>query len=480
MSKTVEEVEHWINSEEYKELNFKREALVINPPKACQPLGAIFAASGFEGTMPYVHGSQGCTAYFRNNLSRHYREPFATVSDSMTEDAAVFGGLNNVIEGLRNTYTLYKPSMIAMSTSCMAEVIGDDLNAFIKRAIEAGSIPGDFPVPFAHTPSFAGSHITGYDNMLRAILDNLHKRQKKSSSFSGETRSPVLNIIPGFDPHVANIREIKSLLSMMGVESLCLADNSNVLDSPNTGEYSLYTGGTRLEDAINASKNHGTLALQKNSTMNTIKHIQEQWEGHPAFNMYPPMGIKLTDEFLMKVSDLTGKPVSKEVEEFRGRAVDAATDAHQYIHGKRFAVFGDPDEVYGIVSFLLEMGGEPIHVLTATGNKTFKREMELLLESSPFGKGAKLYAGFDLWHMRSLLMTDPVDMMIGDSHGKYAARDAGIPLVRIGYPIFDRVNLHRYPVVGYQGAINMITWIVNTFLEEVDNRSDDAHFELLR
>jgi nitrogenase molybdenum-iron protein beta chain len=480
MSKTIEEVKQWINTQEYKELNFKRESLVINPPKACQPLGAIFAASGFEGTLPYVHGSQGCTAYFRNNLSRHYREPFSAVSDSMTEDAAVFGGLNNVIEGLRNANALYKPRMIAMSTSCMAEVIGDDLNAFIKQAKDQDAIPESLLVPFAHTPSFVGSHITGYDNMLRAILDTLYAKQKKSSVFKGDIEKPVLNIIPGFDPHIGNIREIRDLLKMMGVETLILADNSDVLDSPNTGEYSMYTGGTKLEDAINASKNHGTIALQKNSTMNTTKYIQEKWDNHPAFNLYPPMGIKLTDEFLMKVAEITGKPISKEVEDFRGRAVDAATDAHQYIHGKRFAVFGDPDEVYGIVSFLLEMGGEPIHVLTATGNKTFKREMELLLESSEFGKNATLYAGYDLWHLRSLVMTDPVDMMIGDSHGKYAARDANIPLVRVGYPIFDRVNLHRYPVIGYQGTINLISWIVNTFLEEVDRKSDDAHFELLR
>jgi nitrogenase molybdenum-iron protein beta chain len=143
-------------------------------------------------------------------------------------------------------------------------------------------------------------------------------------------------------------------------------------------------------------------------------------------------------------------------------------------------VFGDPDEVYGIVSFLLEMGGEPVHVLTATGSKQYTRELKELLDSSPYGKDATIYVNKDLWHMRSLLMTSPVDMMIGDSHGKFAAKDAGIPLVRIGYPIFDRVNLHRYPVIGYQGAINMVTWIVNTFLDELDRNSDSAHFELLR
>ena len=77
--------------------------------------------------MPFVHGSQGCVAYYRSHFSRHFKEPTSCVSSSMTEDAAVFGGLNNMIDGLANTYNMYKPKMIAVSTTCMAEVIGDDL-----------------------------------------------------------------------------------------------------------------------------------------------------------------------------------------------------------------------------------------------------------------------------------------------------------------------------------------------------------------
>jgi len=47
----------------------------------------------------------------------------------MTEDAAVFGGHNNMYEGLKNAYNLYKPKVIAVCTSCMAEVIGDDIES---------------------------------------------------------------------------------------------------------------------------------------------------------------------------------------------------------------------------------------------------------------------------------------------------------------------------------------------------------------
>ena len=148
----VERVREWAKTKEYQDKNFAREALTVNPAKACQPLGAVFASLGFESTIPFVHGSQGCVAYYRSHFSRHFKEPTSCVSSSMTEDAAVFGGLNNMIDGLANTYNMYKPKMISVSTTCMAEVIGDDLNAFIKTSKDKGSVPMEYDVPFAHTP----------------------------------------------------------------------------------------------------------------------------------------------------------------------------------------------------------------------------------------------------------------------------------------------------------------------------------------
>ncbi len=92
-----------------------------------------------------------------------------------------------------------------------------------------------------------------------------------------------------------------------------------------------------------------------------------------------PFGIKKTDEFLLKLSELFGKPVPEKLKEERGLAVDAMTDAHQYLHGKKFAVAGDPDYLIGIVSFLLEMGAIPYHVLCSRTNKKFEKEMKALL-----------------------------------------------------------------------------------------------------
>src|SRR5512137_3159723 len=266
----IERVANWINSEEYRELNFKREALVIAPPHACQPLGAELVAHAFEGSLPFVHGSQGCASYYRSTLNRHFREPAPAVSDAMTEDGAVFGGQNNLHEGLENAIALYHPKMVAVFTSCMPEVIGDDLTAFIKNARQKGFVPKDLPVPFANTPSFNGSHVTGYDAMLLAILHNLTEGKRIEGRCTGK-----LNLIPGFDANTANYREYKRILEAFGIPYTMLADISEVFDSPLDGTYRLYPGGTPLVEAADAVNGKATLTLAPYATLKTFPWIKE-------------------------------------------------------------------------------------------------------------------------------------------------------------------------------------------------------------
>jgi len=474
----------WTKTQEYRDINFAREALVVNPAKACQPLGAVFAALGFEGTLPFVHGSQGCVAYYRSHFSRHFKEPTSCVSSSMTEDAAVFGGLNNMVDGLANAYNLYKPKMIAVSTTCMAEVIGDDLNAFIKTAKEKGSVPTDFDVPFAHTPAFVGSHITGYDNTMRGILE--HFWDGKAATAPKIERDPgnSINLVGGFDGYtVGNMREVKRIFGLMGVDYTILGDNSDVWDTPTDGQFRMYDGGTPLAAVTQAVHAKATLSMQEFCTQKTLAYIEKK--GHEVLAFNYPMGVAATDRLLMAVSRLSGRPIPQEIRQERGRLVDAIADSSAHIHGKKFALYGDPDMTLGLAGFLLELGAEPVHILATNGTPEWEERVQALLDSSPFGQGCHVYPRRDLWHMRSLLFTEPVDFLIGNTYGKFLERDTGTPLIRIGFPIFDRHHHHRYPVWGYQGAMNTLVKILDKIFDVADGDSNvagktDYSFDIIR
>ncbi len=467
----TQKVLEWTKSSEYKEKNFARQAVTINPAKACQPLGAVYAAIGFEGTLPFVHGSQGCVAYFRSYLSRHYKEPVPAVSTSMTEDAAVYGGLSNFLEGMENAYAIYKPKMMAVSTTCMAEVIGDDLNAYIRAAREKNKIPQDMLVPYAHTPSFVGSHIVGYDNMMKGILSLVKQKDMPNDR---------INIIPGFDTYTANIREIKRILRLMKIQNIVLCDTSDSFDSPVEGEYNLYPGGTKLTDLFDAINSKATVSLMPFCTEKSMAHVKSDWL-QEAVSMPYPVGLKNTDRLLETLSRLAGVTVPEELEKERGRLLDAMIDSQAYLHGKRFAIIGDPDLVLALVSFCLEVGAYPLHILCTNGGKEFESQVAELLSSSPFGEGCNIYAGKDMWHLRSAMFDQPCDLIIGPSQAKFLWRDTNTPLVRVGFPIQDRHHLHRIPIIGYQGTMNLLIQIVNTVLEELDRNSvNGPNFDLIR
>ena len=465
---------------EYREKNFARKELVVNPSKACQPLGAIVAAQGFDGCLPFVHGSQGCLAYFRTHLSRHFKEANSAVSSSMTEDGAVFGGLSYLVDGLQNAHALYKPKMIAVLTTCMAEVIGDDLSAFIGTAKEQGAVPADFPVPFAHTPSFVGSHVVGYDSMIKGILNYFWERAAKLERVPGEG----INLIPGFDGYsIGNNRELKRIFKAFGIDVTLLSDNSDVFDTPSDGTFRMYDGGTTIEQVRGAINAKATIAMQQFCSEKSLEYIAETGQRTVALNH--PMGVKGTDEFLTTLSELTGVPVPAELRLERGRLVDAIADSHTHLHGKRVAVVGDPDFTLGLVRFLLELGVEPVHVVCNNGSAKWEEQMTALLASSPYGAGGKAWAGKDLWHLRSLLFTEPVDFMIGNTYLKYLERDTKTPLVRLGYPVFDRHHHHRFPIWGYHGALTVLVRLLDSILENMDARTSDVaktdySFDLVR
>jgi len=484
----IDEVFEWTTTKEYQELNFQREALTVNPAKACQPLGAVLCSLGFEKTLPYVHGSQGCVAYFRTYFNRHFKEPIATVSDSMTEDAAVFGGQKNMFDGLENAKAMYKPAMIAVSTTCMAEVIGDDLNAFINNSKKEGHVPQDYPVPFAHTPSFVGSHTTGWDNMFEGIARyfTLNYMEDKEVGKNGK-----LNFVPGFETYLGNYRVIKRMMADMGVDACLLSDPSEVLDTPADGKFRMYEGGTTMDEIKDAPNALNTVLLQPWQLVKTEKFVKNTWN-HEVPKLNIPMGLEWTDELLMKVAEITGKPISKALELERGRLVDMMTDSHTWLHAKKFALYGDADFVMGMTKFLLELGAEPIHILCHHANKRWKKAMEAILAESPYGADCEVHIGKDLWHMRSLCFTNKPDFLIGNSYGKDISRDTlykgkefEVPLIRLGFPIFDRHHLHRQTTLGYEGAMQMLTTIVNAVLDRLDDdtrgmQTTDFNYDLVR
>ena len=234
----------------------------------------------------------------------------------------------------------------------------------------------------------------------------------------------------------------------------------------------MYAGGTTQDEVKNVPNALTTVSLQP-----------WQLEKRPSTSRAPgpttspimpiPMGLEWTDQFLMKISEITGKPIPASLEKERGRLVDMITDSHAWLHGKKFALWGDPDFVMGLTKFLLELGAEPTTSLPQR-QQALAQGNDGMLEASPYGKKAEVQSVTTSAH-GSLVFTDKPDFMIGNSYGKFIQRDTitkgpefEVPLIRIGFPIFDRHHLHRDTTLGYKGAMYILKTLVNTILDRLD------------
>jgi nitrogenase molybdenum-iron protein beta chain len=108
--------------------------------------------------------------------------------------------------------------------------------------------------------------------------------------------------------------------------------------------------------------------------------------------------------------------------------------------------------------------------------------MTALFATSPYGKDCKVWGGKDLWHLRSLMATEPVDFLIGSSYGKYLERDLKTPLIRLTFPIFDRHHHHRFPTMGYQGGLRVLVTILDKILDTLDAYTSETgiSYDLVR
>ena len=446
-----------------------REALRINPAKTCQPIGAMYAALGIHGCMPHSHGSQGCCAYHRSHLTRHFKEPVVATSSSFTEGASVFGGLANMTQALGNIFTIYNPRVVAVHTTCLSEVIGDDIPMMIKKATEEGIIPPGKVVIHANTPSFVGSHVTGFANMVTGLVRYL-------SEFSGK-REVQLNLIPGFiDP--ADMRELKRIVRLMGVKTIMFPDTSGVLDLPQDGRYRMFPhGGATVEEIKSAGDSLGTIALGHFASHPAATELDEKCNVPCAF-LELPYGLTNTDRFIHAMRNYGGVDVPATIGDERGRLLDAMSDMHQYFYGKRVAIAGDPDNVIALTQFLVELDMKPAYVITGSpGNHLEIRLGEILAEQAP---DALVKQNCDLFALHQWIKNKPVDLIIGNTYCKYISRVENIPFVRFGFPVLDRMGHRYFPSVGYMGALRLMEKINDALLDHKDRECVEENFELIQ
>lgn len=443
-----------------------------NACRACMPLGASLAFAGIEGTVPLLHGGQGCATYIRRYLISHFNEPLDIASSSFGEAATVFGGESNLHQAVRNVTTSYEPAMIGVATTCLAETIGEDVPAILHRLRESWRDGTDLhdgtggPLPTlvsVSTPSYAGTHADGFRATVTAVLGALARPG---------TRREGIALLPGI-VSAADLRHLRELTDAFGLATTMLPDYSDSLDAPAFAEYPrLHIGGTPLAAVARCGSARAAITLGGLTTPGVASGgaLLADRFGVVHHQLPLPVGVRLTDAFVEVLTELSqGRSTPAWLDAERGRLVDALVDGHKYVAGKPVAVFGDEDLVLALTAFCTEIGLRV--VLAATGGRSGALREHLTATIPRLSPDIVVLedAGFD--DIDAAAEQTGVQLLVGHSKGYPTARRLGVPLIRAGLPIHDRLGGQRLLHLGYRGAQRLFDQIVNTVIEQAQDAS---------
>ena len=431
-----------------------------NACKLCTPLGACLAYRGIRGAIPFLHGSQGCATYIRRYLISHFREPMDIAASNFSEDSAVFGGAKNLEAGLRNVSRQYQPELIGIATTCLSETIGEDMPSLIHGCREkVSALP---PLAHVSTASYRGSHIDGFHDAVAAIAEQL---AEPTPSHGG------INLLPGM-LSTADLRHLRDVVSAFAVPVTLLPDYSDTLDGGTWSDYmALPSGGTSLEEIRAMPGARATIELGDSlrHRPKTAGSVLERAHGVRRHVLTLPIGIRANDDLLSLLAELSGQPIPQRFVGERGRLIDSIVDAHKVVFGKRAVIFGEADLVIGLSKFLCEIGVHP--VLCVSGGKTghFGNDLRGAIPELP--EDCLTRDGVDFIDIAADARTLAPDLLIGNSKGYGLAREMGIPLIRTGFPIHDRIGGQRILHVGHAGAQTLFDTLANALLARKQDQS---------
>jgi nitrogenase molybdenum-iron protein NifN len=434
-------------------------AATRNACKLCAPLGACLALRGVAGAVPFLHGSQGCATYIRRYLISHFREPVDIAVSGFSEATTVFGGGDNLRNGLNNLARQYHPELIGIATTCLPETIGEDVGHLLHGFHPDGDAA--FRTVHVSTPSYKGTHVDGFHATVKALVEQLAE---------GGPAGDGVNVFPGM-VSPADLRYLKEVFADFGLKATLLPDYSETLDGPQLEEYEdIPAGGTPVADLCAMGRARASLEMGRTmADAGTAAASLENKFAVPRHKLGWPMGVVETDRFFVALSELAGRPMPEKHAKERGRLVDAYVDAHKYVFGRRAVVFGEEDLVVGLTSFLAEIGVQP--VLCASGGESGRLEDDIKAVTGDVTDPIVVKEGMDFATMGEVARGLAPDFLIGNSKGYSVARELDVPLIRVGFPIHDRIGGQRILHLGYRGAQQLFDAVTNTLLACAQERS---------
>lgn len=429
-----------------------RKPLSVEPIKVGQPVGATLAFLGLDRCIPLLHGSQGCTAFGKFYLTRHFREPIPLQTTAVDQVSAVMGADGNAVEALATLGSKSSPEVIGFISTGLMETEGCDLTRIVQRFRHEHPGLADMAVAPVNAPDFGGGLESGFALAVKAMVEHLLPEGGDPGS------CPTVNVLAGSSLTPGDIEALEEMILSFGLTPLILPNLARSLDGslPESDYSPLTRGGSTRRERDRMGHARATLVI--GASLIPAGERMAARTGVPSHYFPSLVGLEATDRLLLLLAALSERRVPELWRRRRKQMLDALMDSHFVLTHARVGVAGDPDFLLGWHQLLAEVGAEPVAVVASHAGPGLSRL-----------SGEEVLVG-DLEDMADLCADRRPDLLIGSTHLALMGERLHLPTLRAGYPVFDRLGGFRRTWIGYGGGRDALFDLANLILAKDGER----------
>lgn len=420
----------------------------FDPLKHSQPLGGALVFLGLARCIPLLHGAQGCSAFAKALLTRHFREPIPLQSTAINDVSAVLGSSDSVLTALDTIAERSYPDIVGVLTTGVTEVCEEDMFGVLRTSNYGAGSQAPMVVPVS-TPDFHGGLSDGWSAALNALVDAVPPPGGSIRGRAAVLVGPLLSAV--------DLDEVADLVRAFGLDPVLLPDLSGSLDGHlDHGWSALTTGGTTATELLElagcevvvtigaaAAAAGEALAAKAGAVLLAHDHLS---------------GLAATDRLVTQLTRYSGVAAPDSARRWRRRLTDGLMDSHFVLAGARVALALEPDQLVAVGSLLNDVGAEIVTAVSPTEAPVLAR--------APW---EEVVIG-DFVDLSERAAAAGAELVIASSHGRDVAAELGAAHLTMGFPVYDRMGVQLRATAGYRGSLQLLIDAANCLLEYRESR----------
>ena len=368
--------------------------------RACTFCGSRVVLYPIADALHVVHGPVGCAAYtwdIRGALSSGPELHRISCSTDLREKDVVFGGEQQLERTARRLIEEHTPRAAFVYATCIAGVMGDDVEA-VCRSLEKEY---EIPVIPVMAEGFRGTKRDGYDAATRALLALIGRGDTST------IQQASVNLLGDFNV-AGESWIIKKYFDRMGIEVV-----------------SVLTGDGRVDEIARA---HGASlnVVQCAGSMTPLARAMEQKYGIPYIKV-SFFGIEDTSDALYTTAKLMDNPeivarTRELVREEATRVLPELRELKRHLLGKRAGLYvGGAFKAFSLVRALRQLGIAVRVAGTQTGSEEEYDELQRVCDADTI-----IVDDTNPLELAAFLVEQDVDVFIGGVKERPIAYKLGI------------------------------------------------------